>query len=162
MCGPAAVLVAAVAFPAPAAAVRVTTVATGLEIPWEIAVLPGGDAIVPGGNYGWPLAYGPDQRPFLAPLRLYREPLAPSGATFVTRGPWRGDFIFACLRGAQLRRLTLRGDSVVADRPLLVARYGRLRTVVEAPGGGLFVLTSNRDGRGAPRRGDDRILRVEP
>jgi len=119
------------------------------------------NAIVPAGNYGWPLVYGPDQRPFLAPMRLYREPIAPSGATFLTQGAWRGDFIFACLRGAQLRRLTLRDGRVVADQPMLVARYGRLRTVVEAPDGGLFVLTSNRDGRATPRTGDDRILRVD-
>jgi glucose/arabinose dehydrogenase len=118
--------------------------------------------IVQGGNYGWPRVYGPDQRPFVAPLRLYREAIAPSGATFATRGRWKGDFIFACLRGEQLRRLTLRDGRVVADRPLLVGRYGRLRTVVEAPGSSLYVLTSNRDGRGTPAAADDRILRVEP
>ena len=118
--------------------------------------------IVPGGNYGWPVAFGLDQRRFAAPLRLYRAPIAPAGATFVTRGPWKGDFMFACLRGQQLRQLTLRGGGVIADRPLLIARYGRLRTVVEAPRGGLYVLTSNRDGRGVPHGGDDRILRIDP
>jgi len=33
---------------------------------------------------------------------------------------------------------------------------------VEGPHGDLYVLTSNRDGRGLPRRGDDRILRIVP
>jgi glucose/arabinose dehydrogenase len=122
------------------------------------------NAIVPGANYGWPNVFGADQRPFTQPLLVYREPLAPSGATFVTRpgSRWTGDFLFACLRGEQLRRVVLRGDRVVADRPLLHYRYGRLRTVVEGPHGDLYALTSNRDGRGLPRRGDDRILRIVP
>jgi hypothetical protein len=34
--------------------------------------------------------------------------------------------------------------------------------VVEGPDGALYALTSNRDGRGAPRDGDDRILRIAP
>jgi glucose/arabinose dehydrogenase len=122
------------------------------------------NAIVPGGNYGWPDAFGADQRPFAQPLLVYPEPLAPSGATFVTRpgSGWSGDFVFACLRGEQLRRLRFDGDRVVVDEPLLQGRYGRLRTVVEGPRGDLYVLTSNRDGRGRVRGGDDRILRIVP
>ena len=38
--------------------------------------------------------------------------------------------------------------------------YGRLRDIVAGPDGALYVLTSNRDGRGSPREGDDRILRL--
>jgi glucose/arabinose dehydrogenase len=120
--------------------------------------------IEPGRNYGWPRVFGPDHDGFTAPLRVYREAIAPSGATFVTRrgSPWRGDFLLAALRGQQLRRLRLNGGRVVHDRPLLRGRFGRLRTVVEGPRGDIYVLTSNRDGRGAPRPGDDRILRITP
>jgi glucose/arabinose dehydrogenase len=129
---------------------------------------PGGydevNRIVKGGNYGWPRVYGFDQSGFNAPLRVYRQPLAPSGASFVTRkgSAWTGDFIFACLRGEQLRRLRFRRDSITVDEPLLRGRFGRLRTVVEGPGGDLYVLTSNRDGRGVPGARDDRILRITP
>lgn len=122
------------------------------------------NAIVRGANYGWPDAFGADQHLFSQPLLLYPEPLAPSGAAFVTRrgSRWTGDFLFACLRGEQLRRVRLDGDRVVVDEPLLEGRYGRLRTVVEGPRGDLYVLTSNRDGRGRVRGGDDRILRIVP
>jgi hypothetical protein len=45
---------------------------------------------------------------------------------------------------------------------MFVGEYGRLRTVVAAPDGTLWFATSNRDGRGSPRDGDDRILRFRP
>ncbi|HEX5618198.1 MAG TPA: PQQ-dependent sugar dehydrogenase, partial [Solirubrobacteraceae bacterium] len=80
---------------------------------------------------------------------------APSGATFSG-----GAFYFATLRGEALHRLRLDGERVVSDETLLDGEYGRLRTVVEGPDGALYVLTSNRDGRGDPADSDDRILRV--
>jgi glucose/arabinose dehydrogenase len=119
--------------------------------------------IVKGGNYGWPRVFGFDQSGYNEPLKVYREPLAPSGATFAThRSAWTGDFLFACLRGEQLRRLSFHAGQIVDDEPLLRHRFGRLRTVVEGPGGDLYVLTSNRDPRGVAGARDDRILRVTP
>ena len=51
-----------------------------------------------------------------------------------------------------------------ADQPeaYFVGEYGRMRAVVRAPDGSLWLTTSNLDGRGEPADGDDRILRVEP
>ena len=120
--------------------------------------------VVQGGNYGWPRVYGFDQTGYDAPLRMYRRPLAPSGGAFVTRhgSRWTGSFMFASLRGEQLRRLVFDDGHIAADRPLLHGRFGRLRTVVEGPDGALYALTSNRDGRGLPKPGDDRVLRIEP
>jgi len=117
-----------------------------------------------GGNYGWPRARGSDHAGFRAPLIVYPQSIAPSGATFVSLpgSSWTGDFLFAALRGQQLRRVRLNGTRATLNRTLFAGRFGRLRTVVEAPDGSLFVLTNNRDGRGSPRSGDDRILRVVP
>ena len=129
---------------------------------------PGGyddvNVIVPGANYGWPDAIGYDTGDgrFTAPARVYLEPIAPSGGTFLT-GPsaWKGQYVLASLRGEELRRLVIERGRVVADEPFLTGQYGRLRSVIEAPDGSLYVLTSNRDERGSPQSGDDRIIRVE-
>lgn len=120
--------------------------------------------ILRGRNYGWPRAVGRDHAGFRAPLRVYNPSIAPSGATFVSLpgSRWTGDYLFAALRGQQIRRLCFRGARIVCDRPLFRGRFGRLRTVVEGPDGALYALTSNRDGRGSPRRGNDRILRIVP
>ncbi len=117
-----------------------------------------------GGNYGWPEAFGDDHEGFDAPLRVYEDAIAPSGATFVERdgSAWTGDYLFAMLRGEGLRRLRFDGDEITEDEVLLEGRFGRLRTVVEGPDGDLYVLTSNQDGRGDPSDEDDRILAVTP
>jgi glucose/arabinose dehydrogenase len=122
------------------------------------------NAIEEGGDYGWPAAFGDDHEGFTAPLRVYEEAIAPSGATFVERegSAWTGDYVFATLRGEALRRVRLDGDRVTLDEPLLEGRFGRLRTVVEGPDGDLYALTSNQDGRGDPAGEDDRILRITP
>ena len=123
------------------------------------------NVIVPGGNYGWPNAIGTDTGggQYLAPVRLYPQPIAPSGAAFIgRRSAWRGDYVLAALRGTELRRLEIHNGQVVAEDELLRNRFGRLRTVRQGPDGNLYVLTSNLDGRGFPRRGDDRILCLTP
>jgi hypothetical protein len=66
------------------------------------------------------------------------------------------------LRGEGLWRVPLHGTRTGKPRKLLAGTYGRIRTVVRAPGGALWIATSNRDGRGSPSRGDDRIVRVRP
>jgi glucose/arabinose dehydrogenase len=121
--------------------------------------------IVAGGNYGWPAVVGSARAGrFRAPLRVYRKAIAPSGAAFVKRAgsSWRGDYVLAALRGQALHRLELRDGRVVRDEVLLRGAFGRLRTVREGPDGCLYVLTSNRDGRGTPSPDDDRILCVIP
>ena len=121
--------------------------------------------IVAGGNYGWPdvIGDGTGGGKFTAPLRVYRDAIAPSGATFLTQrgSAWRGNYVLAALRNEELRRLVIADGRVVVDEPLLHGQFGRLRTVREGPGGCLYVLTSNRDGRGTPRPGDDRVLCVQ-
>ena len=125
--------------------------------------------IAAGANYGWPAARGNDghREGFVPPVveSGAGATWAPSGATFVRAGTfpqWRGSLLFAALRGQALWRLAL--DSAGAPRVEAIIRneYGRLRTVVEGPDGLLYLLTNNRDGRGVPASGDDRLLRLAP
>lgn len=84
------------------------------------------------------------------------ETWAPGGAAVV------GDVLyFAGLRGEALYSLSLTETSP-RIRVHLKEKYGRIRDVVRGPDGALYLTTSNRDGRGTPRPGDDRILRVDP
>ena len=118
-----------------------------------------------GGNYGWPIVQGAaNRRGLIGPAVLYGDTIAPSGATFVhlPGSAWTGDFLVGCLAGEQIRRVRLRGGHAVVNEPLFDGRYGRIRTVVEGPDGALYALTNNRDGRGTPRAGDDRVLRIIP
>ncbi|ASU85172.1 glucose sorbosone dehydrogenase [Nocardiopsis gilva YIM 90087] len=119
------------------------------------------NVIEPGDNYGWPEVegIGGDDR-YTEPVVVWRPAEAsPSGGAIAGGALW-----VAALRGERLWKVPLTGD---ADDPvgdpeaLYVERYGRLRSVTTAPGGTeLWVGTSNRDGRGSPASGDDRILRV--
>ena len=66
------------------------------------------------------------------------------------------------LRGEQLVRLKVSGARVLGDERLFKDRFGRIRDVVEGPDGALYLLISNRDGRGDPAPNDDRIIRLVP
>jgi glucose/arabinose dehydrogenase len=117
-----------------------------------------------GANYGWPLVRGEAHGDFTAPVVVYPDSIAPSGASFVALpgSEWSGDFLIGALVGEQVRRVGFDGGRVTRDEALFEGDFGRLRTVVEGPDGALYLLTSNRDGRGTPREGDDRLIRVVP
>ncbi len=120
-----------------------------------------------GGNYGWPDAKGADTgggQYLPAAWHTGSGNIAPSGATFVRRpgSAWNGSFVFGTLRGEHLARLRISGARVVGVERLFDEQFGRIRNVVQGPDGALYLLTSNRDGRGDPKSGDDRIIRVVP
>ncbi|MCV7154331.1 PQQ-dependent sugar dehydrogenase [Mycolicibacterium pyrenivorans] len=116
--------------------------------------------IEPGGNYGWPTVEGRANRDGLIdPVLQWRpDEASPSGLAFHGGSLW-----MAALRGQRLFQIPVRPDGTVAEpASLFVGAYGRLRTVVAAPDGALWFTTSNLDGRGSPRAGDDRILQYRP
>ncbi len=122
--------------------------------------------IVPGKDYGWPAVSGVVGDPrFVDPLLTSgpTETWAPSGLAFAAPEGTRSlTLFFAALRGRHLHQVLLddEGVRVVSEGKLLPWEFGRLRDVVAGPDGWLYLLTSNRDGRGIPTAGDDRVLRV--
>lgn len=119
----------------------------------------------PGANYGWPDVTGPSDRDeFIDPVHTYEEIIAPGGGAFYD-GPieqWQGDLFLGTLAGSHLRRVRIRNGTVTQDEPLYTDEFGRLRTPFVGPDRHLYVTTSNRDGRGSPAAGDDKILRFRP
>ena len=122
----------------------------------------------PGGNFGWPLALGPagDSR-YIDPILAFTPTLALSGGAFYTGDTlpegWRGNFFFAALRSTHLHRVVLRAPdyrTVDSHERLFQGEFGRLRAVTMSPDGHLYFTTSNRDGRGRPKPGDDKLLRL--
>ncbi|MFI9075938.1 PQQ-dependent sugar dehydrogenase [Streptomyces sioyaensis] len=119
--------------------------------------------IEPGRNYGWPEAEGKAKGAaagsgFVDPVEEWRPAVAsPSGIAYAKGSIW-----MASLRGERLWRIPLNGTKpVAAPQAFLQGTYGRLRTVVAAGDGTLWLVTSNTDGRGTPHKGDDRILRLK-
>jgi glucose/arabinose dehydrogenase len=112
-----------------------------------------------GGNYGWPTVEGNGDTQggrFRNPVLTW--PVAdasPSGAAIIGNTLYVG-----ALRGERLWRIALNGTSAGTPQAAFEGRYGRIRTVVRAPDGSLWMTTSNRDGYGNPRSGDDRIFSV--
>jgi glucose/arabinose dehydrogenase len=114
--------------------------------------------IEPGRNYGWPEVEGEgdtDGGRYTNPVVTWStDEASPSGAAIA------GNTLYvAALRGQRLWTVPLNDGRAGEPRAQLADRYGRLRTVAVAPDGALWLTTSNRDGRGDVREGDDRILR---
>ncbi len=114
-----------------------------------------------GKNYGWPLIQGDETREGMVKPVVNSGPnetWAPAGIAFTN-----GSLYFGGLLGSSLYQVRFEGDGSFRDfRKHFTGRYGRLRAVVLGPDQSLYVSTSNKDGRGEPRSGDDKILRLYP
>jgi glucose/arabinose dehydrogenase len=115
--------------------------------------------IKPGANYGWPKVegFGGTRQGFVDPLRAWHTAeSSPSGVALLDGSVW-----MTALKGTRLWEIPMDGTVAGSPRAWFVGKYGRLRTVAVAPDGtSLWLMTSNTDGRGVVRPGDDRILRV--
>jgi glucose/arabinose dehydrogenase len=117
------------------------------------------NAIKPGGDYGWPKAEGRSaDSAYHNPIaQWHTDDASPSGVAYAEGSIW-----MAGLKGRRLWRIPLQGTQASADpQSFLQGKYGRLRTVVSAGGDKLWLTTSNTDGRGDPKSGDDRILELQ-
>jgi glucose/arabinose dehydrogenase len=130
---------------------------------WESENGPrGGDKLLrprPGANYGWPvIVHGIDypgepigqgiteKEGFEQPLYYWDPVIAPSGMAFYTGNlfpQWKGSVFIGALRGRMLDRLSLSGDKVVNEEPLLLVMHNRVRDVRIGPEGAVYVLTDD-------------------
>ncbi len=137
---------------------------------WTIEHGPrGGDEInIPqaGKNYGWPIICycidypgGPIGEGITAKAGLeqpvyYWDPVIAPGDMIFYKGdlfPWKGNILASALSGA-IVRLELNGEKVVGEERLL-RDQGRIRDILEAADGSLYVLTDDSNGK---------VLRVTP
>ncbi|MFP3948416.1 MAG: PQQ-dependent sugar dehydrogenase, partial [Longimicrobiales bacterium] len=125
--------------------------------------------VIGGNNYGWPETRGAETAPEMVAPAIQSgggTTWAPAGAAWSD-----GSLFFGGLRGEALYQLeipagtispTAAGTPDLSVVPHLQGEYGRIRAVRMGPDGLLYFSTSNRDGRGNVREGDDRILAVDP
>lgn len=113
-----------------------------------------------GGNYGWPDIQGDQTRVGMISPRLQsggNETWAPGDLEIVD-----GVAYFTGLRGSTLYSVPLNDIRPETLQRHFASEYGRLRALRLGSDGLLYVGTSNRDGRGNIRAGDDKIFRIDP
>jgi aldose sugar dehydrogenase len=113
--------------------------------------------IKPGTNYGWPIEDCNAQK-FEKPVVCFNPAIAPAGMTFAASNSlgYQNDIILATLKAQHIRLIDL-GSHIENN---ILTGFGRIRDVIEAPNGSLYVTTSNKDGRAVPGQDDDKILRI--
>lgn len=131
----------------------------------------GGDEvnmIKQGANYGWPLvSHDRNQTGLEAPKLVFTPAVAPAALLFY-RGSVFPQFahtlFFSGLRGTGIYRVQLTPDrqQVAGWDKLSDVHVGRIRELTEGPDGFIYFSTSNKDGRGTPAAGDDKIYRLVP
>ena len=129
-------------------------------------------------NYGWPLVEGmvdteseiskTKELEIEEPVRSWTPVIAPAGLSYYGSQAipeWENSLLLVTLKGQSLRVLTLgENNTAITDEKVFFSkRYGRMRDVLTAPNGDVYISTSNQDWNpqpGFPLAGDDRILRI--
>ena len=130
----------------------------------------GGDEvniIKPGANYGWP-AYSIGEnydgsnissgrhtaQGITEPLYTWTPSIGVCGIAFITGGnfqSWKGNLLATGLASEKLYRLVVEGNRIT-DEVIILSNSGRVRDVVQAPDGSIYVSVE----------GPGRIIRITP
>ncbi|MGH3648474.1 MAG: YbhB/YbcL family Raf kinase inhibitor-like protein [Micromonosporaceae bacterium] len=108
-----------------------------------------------GGNYGWPNCQGScNTSPYIDPVRQWDVASAsPSGLEIVN------DWIYmAAVRGSRLWVMKITGSTTDTPRAFFNGTWGRLRTVVKTPDGGLWLTSTNNDKSGGTPSTLDNVI----
>lgn len=133
---------------------------------------PGGDEvniIKKGANYGWPLvSHEQTKEGMVDPKLVFTPAEAPGSGTFYSSKvipQFTNNFFFGALRGRGMIRVIIsesNPEEIVSYEKMKEVDIGRVRDIAEGPDGFLYFASSNRDGRGDVRDGDDTIYRIRP
>lgn len=128
------------------------------------------------GNYGWPHVRGfcdkPDELQFcedsilVQPIHAWATTVGVAGLDYYASDSipeWKNHLLAVTLKESDVRVLELSNDGtkILSEQVYFDNTFGRLRDLCIAPDGRVFVCTSNRDGRGNVRQGDDRIVEIK-
>lgn len=126
-------------------------------------------------NYGWPIVEGYCDSPtennycnsmdITEPIKAWTPTIAVAGIDYYNHSSipeWDNAIIMVTLKESDFRVLKLNniGDSIVSETIYFDNWFGRLRDICVSPEGEIFLTTSNLDGRGTPKPGDDKIVRI--
>lgn len=116
--------------------------------------------ITKGANYGWPAVRGDQTKEgFVSPVIQSgsKDTWAPSGMAY-----WNGSLFFSGLRGEALYEARINNGNKIVLTSHFKEEFGRIRAVVLGTDGFLYLSTSNKDGRGLEKTGDDKIIKTNP
>ncbi len=132
----------------------------------------GGDEInliKPGENYGWPrVSHQNSAQGMVDPLVVFTPAIAPASVLFYDSEhipEFRYNLFAGLLVGEGIMRFVINPENpeeILMYEKLPLDDFGRIRELVMGPDGHLYFATSNQDGRGNVRSGDDKIVRIIP
>lgn len=130
----------------------------------------GGDEvniIVKGGNYGWPVvSHKESKEGMISPVLEFTPAIAPASGMFYRSElipQFKNNYFFGCLRGSGIMRVEIDKNDpsrIISNEMLAEVNFGRIRDIAQGPDGAIYFSTSNRDGRGSIREGDDKIYKI--
>jgi len=130
----------------------------------------GGDEvniIVKGGNYGWPVvSHRETKEGMISPVLEFTPAIAPASGMFYRSDSipqFKNNYFFGCLRGSGIMRVVIdKSDpsKIISNEMMAEVNFGRIRDIAQGPDGAIYFSTSNRDGRGRVREGDDKIYKI--
>lgn len=112
-----------------------------------------------GKNYGWPEIEGDETAPGMVTPNLNSSASvtwAPGGTAIIDN-----TLFLTGLRGQGLYSVDLT-QSPLKTIEHFKGELGRVREVIAAPNGLLYITTSNKDGRGTPLSEDDKVILINP
>lgn len=148
----------------------------GTDIMWETEHGPsgfdgpgGGDevnVIVKGKNYGWPeVSHNESRERMVSPLLVFTPAEAPASGLVYRSGniaEFKDCFLFGCLKGEGIMVVKINPNDRTKALSFykIATEFGRIRDITEGPDGNIYFSSSNKDGRGSPKDGDDKIYRI--